>query len=115
MRREPERVARLQANGKLFLDKARGARINVGGLGLCGDAGDLGDFITHRAAGRTAAARGYNGLPIGRPAFPSNRPGFALLHLVGHTTEQTRGRRPATKEALAQLQKEGVSFATRPS
>lgn len=113
MRREPERVARLQANGKLFLDKAREAGLDVGdSWGYAVTPVILGDSLRTVLLAERLLARGYNAFPIVPPGVPEQSARLRFFISSEHTAEEIEGAVAATAEELAKLQKEGVSFAT---
>jgi 7-keto-8-aminopelargonate synthetase-like enzyme len=113
MRREPERVTRLQANGKLFLDKAREAGLNVGeSWGYAVTPVILGDSLRTVLLAERLLARGYNAFPIVPPGVPEQSARLRFFISSEHTKEEIEGAVAATTEELAKLVKEGVSFAT---
>jgi 7-keto-8-aminopelargonate synthetase-like enzyme len=113
MKREPERVARLQANGKLFLDKAREAGLDVGdSWGYAVTPVILGDSLRTVLLAERLLARGYNAFPIVPPGVPEQSARLRFFISSDHTTAEIEGAVEATREELAKLQKEGVSFAT---
>jgi 7-keto-8-aminopelargonate synthetase-like enzyme len=113
MRREPERVARLQANGQLFLSKAREAGLNVGeSWGYAVTPVILGDSLRTVLLAERLLARGYNAFPIVPPGVPEQSARLRFFISSEHSAEEIEGAVAATREELTKLEKEGVSFAT---
>lgn len=106
LKAQPERVARLQANGQLFLKEARAA-----GLDVMTSAGYsvvpvmVGDPV--RAVRLTEALihRGFNVLPIIFPAVPMKAARLRFFLTSGHTPEQIRAAIRATAEELVNVAK----------
>lgn len=91
MQREPERVAALQENGRLFLELAKDAGIDIGtSEGLAVIPVITGSSI--RAARLSAAllARGINVLPILYPAVPEKAARLRFFVSCRHTEAQIR-------------------------
>jgi 7-keto-8-aminopelargonate synthetase-like enzyme len=90
---EPERVARLQANGKLFLSLARAAGMDTStSEGYAVVSVIVGDLVS---AGRLAdrmLARGLNVLPIIYPAVPIKAARLRSHHLRAYAHPDPRGR-----------------------
>jgi len=113
MEREPERVARLQANGQLFLTKAREAGLNVGdSWGYAVTPVIVGDSLRTMLLAERLLARGYNAFPIIPPGVPEQSARLRFFISSEHTPEQIEGAVAATREELDKVTKEGVSFAT---
>jgi 8-amino-7-oxononanoate synthase len=113
MRREPERVARLQANGQLFLQKAREAGLNVGdSWGYAVTPVILGDSLRTVLLAERLLARGYNAFPIVPPGVPEQSARLRFFISSEHSSAEIEGAVAATWEELSKLQKEGVSLAT---
>ncbi|MGE0769450.1 MAG: aminotransferase class I/II-fold pyridoxal phosphate-dependent enzyme [Hyphomicrobiaceae bacterium] len=89
LKAEPERVARVQANGKLFLSLAQGAGLDTStSEGYAVVSIIVGDLIT---AGRLAdrmLARGQNVLPIIYPAVPIKAARLRFFLTSEHTSAQ---------------------------
>jgi 8-amino-7-oxononanoate synthase len=113
MQREPERVARLQANGQRFLQKAREAGLNVGtSWGYAVTPVIIGDSLrTVRLADRLLK-RGYNAFPIVPPGVPEQSARLRFFISSEHTNEQIDGAVAATLEELTLLQSESQSLGT---
>lgn len=101
---EPERVARLQENGRLFLELARAAGIDTGtSSGLAVIPAIMGSSI--RAARLSAAlfARGINVQPILYPAVPEKSARLRFFISCQHTPEQIRHTVQVVAEELEKL------------
>ncbi len=104
---EPERVARLQANGQLFLAEARAAGLETGtSAGLSVVPVIVGDLVKVVKLTERVLARGVNVLPIIYPAVPLKACRLRFFITSEHTPEQIRAAVRITKEELA--------YVTRP-
>jgi 8-amino-7-oxononanoate synthase len=113
MRREPERVARLQANGQLFLRKAREAELNVGdSWGYAVTPIIVGDSLKTMLLAQRLLARGYNAFPIVPPGVPEQSARLRFFISSEHSAEEIEGAVAATREELTKLQSGGTSLAT---
>jgi 8-amino-7-oxononanoate synthase len=113
MNREPERVARLQSNGRLFLDKARAAGLDVGdSWGYAVTPVIVGDSLRTVLLAERLLARGYNAFPIIPPGVPEQSARLRFFISSEHSPEEIEGAVAATREELDKVTKEGVSFAT---
>jgi 8-amino-7-oxononanoate synthase len=113
MAREPERVARLQANGQLFLQKAREAGLDVGdSWGYAVTPVIIGDSLRTVLLAERLLARGYNAFPIIPPGVPEQSARLRFFISSEHRAEEIEGAVAATREELDKVIKEGVSFAT---
>jgi 8-amino-7-oxononanoate synthase len=111
MLREPERVARLQANGQLFLRKAREAQLNVGtSWGYAVTPVILGDSLRTVMLAERLMARGYNAFPIVPPGVPEQSARLRFFISSEHTPEEIEGAVAATREELTILEREGLSL-----
>jgi 8-amino-7-oxononanoate synthase len=103
---EPERVARLQANGKLFLSLARAAGMDTStSEGYAVVSVIVGDLVS---AGRLAdrmLARGLNVLPIIYPAVPIKAARLRFFITSEHTPTQIREAVRAMREEIDGLGK----------
>ncbi len=104
MLREPERVARLQANGRRFLDGARAAGLDVGtSWGYAVTPIVLGDsLLTLRLADRLLA-RGYNAFPIIPPGVPERSARLRFFISSEHSPAELDGAVDAVAGELAAL------------
>jgi len=109
MQREPERVARLQSNSRLFLDLARGSGLDTGfaeGHAVIGVM--IGDSLRAVKLTQSLFERGINTLPIIHPAVPVQAARLRFFLSSEHTETQIRMAIAATKEELLRL--EGENF-----
>jgi 8-amino-7-oxononanoate synthase len=101
LKAEPERVARLQANGKLFLSLARAAGMDTStSEGYAVVSVIVGDLVN---AGRLAdrmLARGLNVLPIIFPAVPIKAARLRFFITSEHTPAQIRDAVEAMREEI---------------
>ena len=112
MRREPERVARLQANGQLFLRKAREAGLDVGtSWGCAVTPVILGDSLRTVLLAERLLNRGYNVFPIVPPGVPERSARLRFFICSEHTRENIEGAVAATREELTKLEREGISLS----
>ena len=105
MTEEPERVGRLNANAKLFLDEAQAAGLNTGNsigaaivpiiLGSSIKAARVSDLLFHR---------GINVQPILRPAVPERSARLRFFLSCLHTPEQIRTAVAETKQAVREVE-----------
>jgi 8-amino-7-oxononanoate synthase len=106
LKAEPERVARLQANGKLFLSLARAAGMDTAtSEGFAVVSVIVGDLVN---AGRLAdrmLARGLNVLPIIYPAVPIKAARLRFFITSEHTPTQIREAVRTMREELDGLGK----------
>jgi 7-keto-8-aminopelargonate synthetase-like enzyme len=112
MRREPERVARLQANGQLFLRKAREAGLDVGtSWGYAVTPVILGDSLRTVILAERLLNRGYNIFPIVPPGVPEKSARLRFFISSEHTSENIEDAVAATREELTKLEREGTSLS----
>lgn len=101
---EPERVARLRANGRLFVETARAAGLDVGtSAGLAVVPVIVGDSLLAVALSQRLAARGINVQPIIHPAVPERSSRLRFFITCEHTPEQIARAIDATRRELAHL------------
>jgi 8-amino-7-oxononanoate synthase len=111
MRREPERVTRLQANGALFLKRARAAGLDVGtSWGYAVTPVILGDSLRTVLLAERLLQRGYNAFPIVPPGVPEQSARLRFFISSEHSTADIEGAVAATREELTKLEREGVSL-----
>lgn len=120
MRAEPERVARLQANGRRFLGQAKAAGLDTGhGQGHAVAPVIIGDSLKAVALSEALLRRGYNALPIVYPAVPMQSARLRFFISCEHTPDQIDGAVAATRAELDALNASGFSLerllATLPS
>lgn len=110
MLREPERVARLQARGQLFLEAARAAGLDVGtSEGFSVVPVITGNSVVATKLGQRLLERGINALPIIHPAVPEKSARLRFFLTSEHEEQQIRHAVAVTAEELARLQSEGGS------
>ncbi len=113
MRREPERVAKLQANGKLFLDKARAAGLDVGSSwGYAVTPIIVGDTLRTVILADRLLKRGVNAFPIIPPGVPEKSARLRFFISASHTPEQIEAAVQATQEELSALEAAGLAVGT---
>jgi 8-amino-7-oxononanoate synthase len=101
LQKEPERVQRLQANGKLFLSLAKAA-----GLDTATSEGHaivsviVGDLINAGKLSDRLLARGLNVLPIIYPAVPLKAARFRFFITSAHTPTQIRNAVQTMRDEL---------------
>ncbi len=106
MRREPQRVLRLQANGQLFLRKAREAGLDVGtSWGYAVIPVVLGDSLRTLRLAERLLQRGYNAFPIVPPGVPEQSARLRFFISSEHTVEDIEGAVVAAREELTQLER----------
>src|SRR5262245_1264676 len=98
---EPERVARLQANGKLFLTLAKNAGLDTAtSEGYSIVSVMTGDLIKTGRLSDRLLARGLNVLPIIYPAVPLNANRFRFFVTSEHTPAQIQSAVQIMREQL---------------
>ena len=113
MQREPQRVARLQANGQRFLRKARDAGLDVGtSWGYAVIPVILGDSLRTIMLADRLLKRGYNAFPIVPPGVPEQSARLRFFISSEHTAEDIDGAVAATREELTKLEQAGTSLGT---
>ena len=113
MRREPERVARLQANGQLFLRLARAAGLDVGtSAGYAVTPVIIGDSLRTVLLAERLLKRGINAFPIVPPGVPEKSARLRFFISSEHTGAEIEAAVAATAEEVAGVEREGVSLGT---
>lgn len=108
--REPERVARLQRNGKLFLSLCRDAGFNTAtSEGYAIVSIIVGDMLNAGRLGDRLLDRGLNVLPIIYPAVPMKSTRFRFFITAEHTEAQIRSAVRIMKEELAMPERQKVA------
>ena len=104
LERQPERVARLRANAKLFLELAKERRLNTG---MSKDSAVvpviLGNSMRSMQLSRALFARGVNVQPIVHPAVEENAARLRFFITSLHTEQQIRHTVSAMVEELEKL------------
>jgi 8-amino-7-oxononanoate synthase len=104
LEREPQRVAQLQANAKLFLDLAAEAGLDTGNSGGSGVVPViLGSSINSLKLSRALFARGINVQPILYPAVEEKAARLRFFITSQHTSDQIRRTVAAVAEELAKI------------
>ena len=104
MLREPERVARLQANGQRFLARARAAGLDVGtSWGYAVTPIVLGDSVRTILLADRLLSRGYNAFPIIPPGVPERSARLRFFISSEHTEAEIDGVVDVIVEELAAL------------
>lgn len=104
LKTEPERVARVQANGQLFLSLAQSAGLDTatsGGHAIVSII--IGDAISAAKLAQRMIDRGINALPIIYPAVPLKMARLRFFITSEHTPEQIRAAVEALREELDAL------------
>ncbi len=113
MKREPQRVAQLQANGRLFIDKARAAGLDVGSSwGFAVTPIIVGDTLRTVILADRLLKRGINAFPIIPPGVPEKSARLRFFISAKHTREQIEGAVLATQEELSSLEAAGLNVGT---
>ncbi len=111
---EPERVARLQDRGRLFLDCARMHDLDTGhSVGSSIVPVMTGNPILAVAASQSLLERGINALPIGFPGVPVNAARLRFFLTAEHSEDQIRFAVAETAKVLAQLRNSPVAELMR--
>lgn len=113
MAREPERVARLQANSHLFFERARAAGLDTGfaqGHAVVGIM--IGDSLRAAKLTERLFEAGINALPIIHPAVPMQAARLRFFLSSEHTPAQIETAIAATKRELARLEAEKFGLST---
>jgi 8-amino-7-oxononanoate synthase len=109
MQREPDRVARLQANGQRFLAAARAGGLNVGdSWGYAVTPVILGDSVRTILLADRLLHRGYNAFPIIPPGVPERSARLRFFISCEHTDAELDGAAAAIVEELAALDGAGA-------
>ena len=113
LEKQPERVAKLQANAKLFLQLAREAGLNTGPSGGSGIVPViLGSSINSLKLSRALFVRGINVQPILYPAVEEQATRLRFFITARHTSEQIRRTVTAMQEELLKID---PAFARHPA
>lgn len=113
MEREPERVQRLAANGRRFLERARAAGLDTGpSAGLSVIPVIVGDSIGAATLSNRLLARGINALPIVFPAVAEKSARIRFFITSEHSAEQIDRAVDAAAEELAKMREENVGFSS---
>ena len=112
MRAEPERVARLAANGTRFLDRARRAGLDTGlSIGSAIVPIIVGSSIRAAKVSHALFHRGINVQPIIHPAVPERAARLRFFISADHTPEQIDQTIDIVAEEVARAGAERISMA----
>ncbi|SEQ36468.1 8-amino-7-oxononanoate synthase [Faunimonas pinastri] len=112
MRQEPERAARLQENGRLFLELACAAGLDTGtSNGHCVVPVILGDSLRTAVLAQRLLARGINAVPIIPPAVPEKAARLRFFISSTHRPEDLRQAVSGVREEVDGLDRDGISLA----
>jgi 8-amino-7-oxononanoate synthase len=113
---EPERIAKLNANGKAFLAAAQAKGLNTGtSIGSAVVPVIVGDGIKAVKMTERLLARGVNALPIMYPAVPMKSARLRFFITSEHTAEQIEKTVRVTAEELKVVTSLGGVFKRTPS
>lgn len=113
MRREPERVARLQANGRHFLEAARAAGLDTGtSAGFAVTPIVVGDSLRTIYLAERLLARGINTFPIIPPGVPEKSARLRFFLSEAHAKEDIDAAVVAVAEEAARLAEEKISVTS---
>lgn len=105
MLREPERVTRLHANGKLFVETAKKHGLDTGtAAGTAIAPVILGESLKAAMLSSRLSDRGFNVMPILHPAVPERLARLRFFITSEHTAEQIESAVQVTAEEMAGLQ-----------
>jgi 8-amino-7-oxononanoate synthase len=104
LRAEPERVTRLQANGRVFLDAARGVGLDVGpSEGYAVVPVVVGNSLRAARASNRLLEHGVHALPILHPAVPEKRARLRFFLSAAHTEDELLRAVALTRQVLDEL------------
>jgi 8-amino-7-oxononanoate synthase len=106
-----DRVARLQANGRLFRALARAAGLDVGlSAGFAVVPVIIGDSLRTVVMAHRLLDRGVNAVPIIPPGVPEKGARLRFFVCAGHEREQIEQAVAAVREEFTALERQGVSL-----
>ncbi|RMF38610.1 MAG: aminotransferase class I/II-fold pyridoxal phosphate-dependent enzyme [Alphaproteobacteria bacterium] len=109
MLREPERVARLQRNGRHFLERARELELDTGlSQGLAVTPIIIGDSFRTAVIADDLMREGVNALPIIAPAVPDKQARLRFFLTSEHRPEQIDSSLEAVAKVVANRRDENV-------
>lgn len=112
MRREPERVARLQENGRLFLQRLKAAGFDTGtSAGFSVTPLILSDSLRTIVLAQRLFERGVNAVPIVPPGVPEKAARLRFFVSATHTPEQIEKAVAIAAEENAALESAGISLS----
>ena len=108
---EPQRVAKLRANGRLFVELARSAGLDVGtSSGFAVVPVMVGDSLRAVHLANKLLERGINVLPIVHPAVPERSARLRFFLTAEHEPEHIRVGVERVADEMAQLAKAGFGI-----
>jgi 8-amino-7-oxononanoate synthase len=112
MQSEPDLIARLQANARLFRETAQSRGLDTGfGQGHAVIPVMIGDSLKAAKLSERLLERGLNVLPIIYPAVPMQSARLRFFISWEHTAAQIKAAVEMTKDELEGLDREGFSLA----
>jgi 8-amino-7-oxononanoate synthase len=105
MHREPERVARLQRNGRMFFELARKHGLNAGsgfGSAICPII--VGDSLPAGILSQRLFERGINVMPVVHPAVPAKESRLRFFLTASHTEADLATAIAVTAEELGRIE-----------
>ncbi len=112
---EPERVARLRANGLHLLERARACGLDTGwGWGYAITPIIVGDTLRTVMLAQRLLKRGINAFPVLPPGVPNGTARLRFFVSSEHTFEQIDTAIDATREELDLLESEGYGVDSLP-
>ncbi|MEO0636002.1 MAG: aminotransferase class I/II-fold pyridoxal phosphate-dependent enzyme [Pseudomonadota bacterium] len=109
MQNEPERVERLQANGRFFTDELRRHGVDTGfSEGHAVVAAITGSSLVALKSSQALLERGYYSLPIITPAVEERKARLRFFLQSDHTQEQLAGAALAAAETMDMLRAEAA-------
>lgn len=107
----PERVAKLRANGRLFVELAKAAGLDTGtSAGFAVVPVMVGDSVRAVHLTNRLLEKGINVLPIVHPAVPERGARLRFFLTAEHEPDQIRAGIDAVAQEMAQLAKAGVGI-----
>ncbi len=101
---EPDRVARLQENGRLFAARAKAAGLDLGdSVGAAIVPLYVGETVRALALSERLLARGFNAFPIIPPGVPDGTARLRFFLTANHRAEQIEAAVAATAEEAANV------------
>jgi 8-amino-7-oxononanoate synthase len=108
---EPERVAKLRANGRLFIELAKKAGLDTGtSAGFAVVPVMVGDSLRAVQLANRLLDRGINVLPIVHPAVPERAARLRFFLTAEHEPEHIKAGIEAVAEEMARLVKSGFGI-----
>lgn len=110
--REPERVARVQENGRTFRDRAFAAGLDVGSSwGAAITPVIIGDSLQTVMLAERLSGAGIAVVPVIPPGVPERSARLRFFLSAGHTAEEVENTVRVTVELLEELREQSVSLS----